>query len=491
VATLRELGEALFPTATVVVEPTADRAAAGVSWVRVLRARTPALDLLESGDLVIVPVAALPVVAPGPGEAGPLVDALARAPAAGVLLLDEAGDRGAGAPLGTLVDALVAASVPTFRLRPTDPAALERRVISYLVNRRAEIDRQAAELEDRLHALALGGGDAESLAAAIAASIGRAVALEDGHGEAIAVHATPSAAGAAAAAAAYLARPRLAAMRIALPGGAGALVVLGEEPLGEAAMQACRRIAPFLALELGREEAVRRARDLERRGEALPAAGPPWVVILARQGAGDESDTIERREDVRTRIRRLAPAKRIALRGDARSVELRLVVATGPDDPAGLIVGGRIGSLLGRTVGVSEPFVDPDDRPPAEASARAALEAADALSDPIPLARADRIAAYRLLGAVHNAPDGLRHARALLASAGRRGRPDDPITTATLRAIIDHPSPADAAAALGVHRNTVLYRTRAIERRTGWDLRDPDLRLALAVAVRLVQSEQH
>jgi DNA-binding PucR family transcriptional regulator len=44
------------------------------------------------------------------------------------------------------------------------------------------------------------------------------------------------------------------------------------------------------------------------------------------------------------------------------------------------------------------------------------------------------------------------------------------------------------AAALGVHRNTVAYRIRRIEAVSGWDLRDPELRLALAVAVRIVQN---
>ena len=61
---------------------------------------------------------------------------------------------------------------------------------------------------------------------------------------------------------------------------------------------------------------------------------------------------------------------------------------------------------------------------------------------------------------------------------------------ATLRAVLDHPGIAEAAAALGVHRNTVAYRVRRIEALTGWRLSDPDLRLPLALALRLVQSEQ-
>jgi PucR family transcriptional regulator, purine catabolism regulatory protein len=61
---------------------------------------------------------------------------------------------------------------------------------------------------------------------------------------------------------------------------------------------------------------------------------------------------------------------------------------------------------------------------------------------------------------------------------------------ATLRAVLDQPGLAEAAAALGVHRNTVAYRVRRIERLTGWRLSDPELRLPLAIALRVVQMEQ-
>lgn len=56
---------------------------------------------------------------------------------------------------------------------------------------------------------------------------------------------------------------------------------------------------------------------------------------------------------------------------------------------------------------------------------------------------------------------------------------------ATLRAYLDHgASPAEAAAALGVHRNTVGLRLQQIRERLDVDLSDPTLRLAMHVAVR-------
>ncbi|HVL54576.1 MAG TPA: helix-turn-helix domain-containing protein, partial [Vitreimonas sp.] len=83
-----------------------------------------------------------------------------------------------------------------------------------------------------------------------------------------------------------------------------------------------------------------------------------------------------------------------------------------------------------------------------------------------------------------------RLARALLEPllGGRRDVAQEHL--ATLRAVLDHPGIAEAAVALGVHRNTVAYRLRRIEALTGWRLSDPELRLALGVAVRLVQTDQ-
>jgi DNA-binding PucR family transcriptional regulator len=195
------------------------------------------------------------------------------------------------------------------------------------------------------------------------------------------------------------------------------------------------------------------------------------------------------REALRRDLRGLAPARRLTLRGDALSVDLRLVAALDDADPAGLEIGGRIGAFLDRLVAVSRPFAEPSGRSAAEAEARQTLEAAETLEDPPRVARADRLAAYRLLGNLHKVPHGTRQARALLAPL-LHSRPDVRREhLATLRAILDHPGLAEAAATLGVHRNTVAYRLRRIETLTGWSLADPDLRFPLALAVRLVQDE--
>jgi DNA-binding PucR family transcriptional regulator len=60
----------------------------------------------------------------------------------------------------------------------------------------------------------------------------------------------------------------------------------------------------------------------------------------------------------------------------------------------------------------------------------------------------------------------------------------------TLRAVLDGAGVADAAATLGVHRNTLAYRLSRMEERTGWNLEDASLRFALGIAVRIVQHAQ-
>jgi hypothetical protein len=474
----------------------------------------PAFDALEPGDVAIVPAAALTVVAPGAEETATLIDALAVAGVAGILVVEGEGGATAVAAMGA---AAVAAGLAVLRVPRTDVNGLERSVIGFLVNRRAEIEHQAGLLEATLEEVALRAGDVSALIAAVAGFLGRAVALEGPRGEVLAVHAPDNAPGAATAASAYLAGSRVAALRIPLPApvpsgrepgadepagvraSAGRLALLGDRPAGELERVAGARVGRLLALELGRADAVRRAQDASRR-EALPADGPPWVMLMARQvprdgaWAGGADASVEAREEIRTRLRALAPVRRLALRGDAQSIELRLVLAArdgreGGVGPDTLALAGRIASLLARPVAMSRPFAEAAGRPAAEAEARDTLEAIEALPDPPAVARGDRLAAYVLLGALANLPDGPRTARALLepllvgSAEARRER------LATLRAVLEQPGFNEAAAALGVHRNTLAYRIRRIEQLTGWRLADPELRLPLAIATRLVQSD--
>lgn len=534
-ATLVDLRAAVLPNARWLaagpdVAPST-AASLDLAWVRLLRVGLPAFDALDPADVVIMSRAALELVASDADGGVPgLIRACVEARIGGVVLVGEADAGGAPPPeldVGRLVEAAASAGLPVLDAGSADAIAVERSAIGFLVNHRAELERQATLLETQLEQVALGGGGPEGLAAAIAGFLGRPIAIEGRGGSILAVHAPPDAPGAAADVTAYHHRRRSAGTRIALPipgdpgASSGAFALLGERPASELERVVTARIAGLVALELARDEALGRAVEIARR-EPLPADGPPWVVIVARQappgafgegadldgggpagrtpdrGATDrgEPDGREalrretlRREALRREVRSLAPARRLSLRGDVQSVELRIVAAIDASDAGGTAIGGRIAELLGRIVAVSRPFDSNVGRSSAEADARATLEAAEALTNPPIVARADRLPAYRLLGNLHNLPDGARQARALLGPL-LRGRPDvRRERLATLRAVLDQPGLAEAADMLGVHRNTVAYRIRRIEEATGWRLADPELRLPLALALRLVQDE--
>lgn len=469
-----------------------------IAWVRVMRGRGPAFDALEPGDLVIAPAAALAAVAPGRAELDQLAASLAAVPVSGVLLPD-------GSP--EAAKAISGAGVPVVVVARADPAALERSVVGYIVARGAELERQAALLEAELRRRALDGAGAAGLLATVAGFLGRALALEGGRGDAIAVHVPAHVPGAAADAAAFQvgsrhgrgARPDASAviLRVPLPaahGVAGAILVLGAAQPSELAAVTLPRVAGLVALELAREEAIRGAADRARRVEPMPSGGPPWVVAVARQrdpGAQDDGPAArEAREQMRRAVRLLAPARRMSLRGDADSIEVRAVLAVDPvggPDPDGRIAATGIAGVVGRVVALSRPFGSPSERAAAEAEARATLEAAERLSVPGNVVVAARLAMYRMLGALHQLGEGTRLAAAVLAPL-LAGRPDVRREhLATLEAYLGRGGVGEAATALGVHRNTATYRLRRIEELTGWDLGDPDVRLALLAALRLVQ----
>ena len=496
-ASLHELHRALFPTARPVDGPTLspEQGAREVDWVRVLKTRMPGFDALEPGDLAIVPGPVLEEVAPDASRIEALAEALARGGAPAVLLV--AGETG-GAALRGLGTAAGASGLTALTIEGVDPGALERSVIGFLVNQRAELDRRAAELEAQLARYALLGRGLDVQAAAIAAFLGRAVAIEGRKGDALAVHAPAAVPAAAAAVAAYLARPSSGvALRVGIagpagdPGPGGRLLLLGDEPPSELERIASERVAGLLGVELARDATVRVAREGGRRSEPLPEDGPPWVVLLASQGgAVDEAGDLAAREATRAELGLLFPHRQLVLRGSAESLELRVVAVAADDDRHGLGIATRLAEYLGRPVALSRTFHEPSARPAAEAAARATLESALLLPEPPSVALAARLPAYQLLASLRSLPEGTRQARELLAPI-LVGRPEiQAERLATLRAVLGSASLGEAATRLGVHRNTIAYRVTRLEQLADWDLGDPDLRFSLALAARLVHDAQ-
>lgn len=487
--TVEQVWRAVFPAArSVGAEGSLERQ---VAWVRVLKARTPAFDALEADDLAIVPASALANLAGLAVDPGFVVDAVAGARGSGVVVVGDPSEAAASAVLAGATDRRLAA----LALTEGDVNALERSAIGFVVNARAELDARAAVLELELERAALAGGGVQELAAVISAFFARPVAIEADDGSVLAAHTGAESAEAAPAVSGYLRRRRGAAMRVGLPVG-GALVLLGTAPVSELERIASARVAPFLALSLAGPGRVRPGRG----GERMPSDGPPWVVIVARQVLPSSDATLIEREDLRASVRQLAPARRLTLRGDASSLELRAVAATEAADPAGLDLAARMSRRLARPVAVSKAFDQQAERAGHEAAARATLEAFETLpageqaelttSDGATVVRADLLPAMRLIAGLSAVPDAERQARALLQPllSGRPAR--DAHVLATLRAVLDHAGMAEAAAALGIHRNTLAYRLAVIERRTGWRLSDPLLRFGLGLAVRFVQTDQ-
>ena len=133
---LDELRRAVFPTAVGGAAGGRATASRDVAWVRVLKARVPAFDALDRGDLAILPETALRALAAGGLEPGAIVDALDRAGAAGALLVGE-GD--ADPIAAAALERAGVIGLPAWRLAGPDPAQVERSVIGYLVNARAEL----------------------------------------------------------------------------------------------------------------------------------------------------------------------------------------------------------------------------------------------------------------------------------------------------------------------------------------------------------------
>src|SRR3954452_25061382 len=87
-ATFGELWAAILPAALPIGEPDPAQLAREGGWVRVMKARVPAFDGLDPGDVAIVPASALAVVAQPAVETAALVEALASARCAGILLIE-------------------------------------------------------------------------------------------------------------------------------------------------------------------------------------------------------------------------------------------------------------------------------------------------------------------------------------------------------------------------------------------------------------------
>ena len=328
-------------------------------------------------------------------------------------------------------------------------------------------------------------------AAAIAAFLGRAVAIEGRKGDALAVHAPAAVPSAAAAVAAYLARPSSGvALRVGIAGA-------GRRPGRRAAGSSCsatsRRASSSGSPRSGSPGCSASSWHATRpsRGRARPAAAAsrsPRTVrrgssLLASQGgAVDEAADLAAREATRAELGLLFPHRQLVLRGSAESLELRVVAVAADDDRLGLGIAARLAEYLDRTVALSRPFHEPSASPgrrgrrPGDARGGGA-PARTAVGRP----RAHGCRRTSCWAACAACPT----ARARPGSCWRRSSSGGPSVQAerlaTLRAVLGVGLARGGGDALGVHRNTIAYRVARLEQLAEWDLGDPDLRFSLAL----------
>lgn len=138
--------------------------------------------------------------------------------------------------------------------------------------------------------------------------------------------------------------------------------------------------------------------------------------------------------------------------------------------------------------GVSRPVDDPEQIPDAYEQARRAVHVGRRLHGPGAVAHFDALGTFRLLSLVRD-PAELRGFVA--ETLGSLASDDDPEATdlrRTLQVLLDtNLNVAEAARRLFVHYNTLRYRIGKLERLLGPFPTDPDLRLDLALALKVLQ----
>ncbi|MFD4917582.1 PucR family transcriptional regulator [Streptomyces virginiae] len=209
-------------------------------------------------------------------------------------------------------------------------------------------------------------------------------------------------------------------------------------------------------------------------GPGREAAGDPALAVLLRLRSTDA----------------LAPALAAVTRLLPRAAQ-----ATGPGGATGQATGGKASggkasggsagaaavttaTARGVTAGVADPVRGLADLPAAWEQAVAAARAAAAQPRFGPVAQWSAIGPYRMLATLAADPVDDPAARTLLAPTNRE-------LARTAEVFLDCAGQAGrAAAALGIHRQTLYYRLARVEQLTGLDLDEGEDRLLLHMALK-------
>ncbi|MFF3017855.1 PucR family transcriptional regulator [Streptomyces sp. NPDC057939] len=221
--------------------------------------------------------------------------------------------------------------------------------------------------------------------------------------------------------------------------------------------------------------------------QSVPGAAAVCVVPAQDQEAGGRLAALVRMRGTDamapalTALGRLLPrateptgAVQVATPGGSRTAK-PATAPSGSAPPVGAAAGSRAG---GMNAGVSDPVRALAELPAAWAQATAAARAATAQPRLGPVAQWSRIGPYRMLAALPAGPADDPAARTLLGPAHRE-------LARTAEVFLDCAGQAGrAAAALGVHRQTLYYRLGKVEQLTGLDLDEGEDRLLLHMALK-------
>lgn len=299
-----------------------------------------------------------------------------------------------------------------------------------------------------------------------------------------------------------------------------------DRPLTPTDVHMLERAATVAALAITKEQAVA-AVEGKYRAEFLRdalagrAGGPadavshaaslgwdlarPVVVVVAETDENDE-ETTRAPEEVRSLQERFVRAWVQAVRARDTSAPVagfsQEVVALLPADPEGspdavmrtvgeiakVVRGDGGGGRRSFSTGVSRPITSVADLPAAYDEALKAVHVGRQMHGESALTHFDGLGIYRLLALI---PDGADLRRFVDESLGELATDDSPENSdlrRTLSVLIDtNLNVAETARQLFFHYNTLRYRIAKLERMLGPFTSDPQLRLTLALALRIHQ----
>jgi purine catabolism regulator len=498
---VRDVLRLALPPGTTVVAGSSGMART-VVWVTALRATPPAFANLHGGELALVPIAVAQALDQRLTLAS-LVERLAHVPIAALAVIGSVSDEACA-----LADAT---GTPLLHLPDSaSPHDVEREVQRLISDYEAQLDRRGAQLAHRLTQRSLAGASVLGLLETLAEHTGQAIGYYSATGELRAIKARG---------------PAHVALQTLRPAAGGATTQLGQavwiQPLGAGGERlgflaiggatldewdrlAARQGAAALALELAKEQAIQATEErlrgdflqvvldgtaadseaLLRRGQELgfelrrphaallcaigetKLAHAASLIGAALNGLAIAAPMLRRAEDVLCYLPLGTPG------ADARSIAEQLATRLAADLPDLTCALGRPAATLAAWPGSLRE------------AEQALLLGRDLLAGARVLDFGD-LGVYRLLVLLRESPELHAFYHATLVALADYDRRQAGELLKTLEAFFANlGNLARTAAALHIHRNTLLYRLGRIAEISGHDLDDPEERLALWLALK-------